>query len=178
MKAKRKRRPRRKRIGKVSYFFHHGSWWVYYLDGKRQVRRRTGPDEQVAERLAAQVNAQLATAAPTMFSFSPLTVSELCRLFLDHHEDVLRSSLATVSRYRTALKHFEDFSSRQRGAISAHEVQADEFVRFLRSVEVAPNGHPRATRRKLRDKGVRFIPSFYSQLRDGRGFRMALRPER
>jgi len=39
VKAKRKRRPRRKRIGKVSCFFHHGSWWIYYLDGMRQVRR-------------------------------------------------------------------------------------------------------------------------------------------
>ena len=52
MAVKRKRRPQRKRIGKVSYYFHHGAWWVYYLDGERQVRRRTGPDEQVAEQLA------------------------------------------------------------------------------------------------------------------------------
>ena len=84
MAVKRKRRPQRKRIGRVSYYFHHGSWWVYYLDGERQVRRRTGPDENTAEAIAAQVNAQLATAAPTMFSFSPLTVSELCQQFLDH----------------------------------------------------------------------------------------------
>ena len=137
--------------------FHHGSWWVYYLDGKRQVRRRTGPDEKVAEQLAAQVNAQLTTAAPTMFSFAPVTVPELCRRFLDHHEHVLRSSLATIRRYRAALKHFEDFSSHHRGVVSAHEVQADEFVRFLRSIEVAPNGHPHAARRQLRDKGVRYI---------------------
>lgn len=28
MGVKRRRRPTRKRVGKVSYFFHHGSWWV------------------------------------------------------------------------------------------------------------------------------------------------------
>jgi integrase len=72
MKAKRTRRPRRKRIGRVSCYLHHGAWWVYYKDGDRQVRRRTGPDEEIAEAIAAQVNAQLATAAPTMFSFTPL----------------------------------------------------------------------------------------------------------
>jgi hypothetical protein len=82
-------------MGKVSYYFHHGSWWVYYLDGERQVRRRTGPDEQTAAAIAAQVNAELATAAPTMFSFQPLPVGELSQQFLDHHEHVLRSSVAT-----------------------------------------------------------------------------------
>ena len=157
MAVKRRRRPRRKRIGKVSYYFHHGAWWVYYLDGERQVRRRTGPDEQVAEQLAAQVNAQLATAAPTMFSFTPVTVPELRQEFLDHHEHVLRSSVATIRRYRTALHHLEDFAARSRGPVQAHQVDAERFVRYLRSIDVAPNGHKNAARRKLRDKGVLFI---------------------
>ena len=38
-----------------------------------------------------------------------------------------------------------------------HDLQPDQFAAYLRAVEVAPNGHPRAVRRKLRDKGVRFI---------------------
>ena len=157
MAVKRKRRPQRKRVGKVSYYFHHGSWWVYYLDGQRQVRRRTGPDEQVAEQLAAQLNAQLTTAAPTMFSFSPLAVPELSRQFLDHHEHVLRSSVATIRRYRSALKHLEDFATRSRGQTQAHDIDPDRFVRYLRTIDVAPNGHKNAVKRKLRDKGVLFI---------------------
>ena len=157
MRAARKRRPRRRRIGKVSYYFHHGSWWVYYLDGQRQVRRRTGPDEEAAEAIAAQVNAQLTTSAPTMFSFAPLTVPELCQRFLDHHEHVLRSSLATVRRYRTAIQHLENFASRGAKDVPAHQIDADRFVKYLRSLHVAPNGHPHAVRRKLRDKGVQFI---------------------
>jgi len=155
--AKRKRRPQRKRIGKVSYFFHHGSWWIYYLDGERQVRRRTGPEEQFAEQLAAQLNAQLTTAAPTMFSFSPLAVPELCQQFLDHHEHVLRSSVVTICRYRTAVKHLEDFAARSRRQTQAHEIDSDRFVRYLRTIDVAPNGHKNAAKRKLRDKGVLFI---------------------
>ena len=157
MAAKRRRRPQRKRVGKVSYFYHHGSWWVYYLDGERQVRRRTGPDEKAAEAIAAQVNAQLTTAAPTMFSFTPLTVPELNHQFLDHHEHVLRSSVATIRRYRTALKHLEDFANRVRGLVQAHQIDADRFIRYLRTIDVAPNGHKNATKRKLRDKGVLFI---------------------
>jgi integrase len=157
VKAKRRRRPRRKRIGKVSYYLHHGAWWLYYLDGERQVRRRIGPDEQAAEQLAAQLNAQVTTTAPTMFSFSPLAVPELCQQFLDHHEHVLRSSVATIRRYRSALKHLEDFAARSRGLTQAHDIDPDRVVRYLRSIDVTPNGHKNAARRKLRDKGVLFI---------------------
>ena len=92
-----------------------------------------------------------------MFSFTPLTVGELCRQFLDDHEHIRRSSLATICRYRAALKHLEDFATQSGGNRPAHEVQADNFVRFLRSIHVAPNGHRNAKRRALKDKGVRFI---------------------
>ena len=146
MASSRRRKPRRKRIGQVSYYLHHGGWWVYYKDGERQVRRRAGDDEALAEQVAAQVNAQLATAAPTMFSFTPLTVPELCQQFLDHHEHVLRSSLATIRRYRAGLSIWRT-SPPARGNPPAHEIQADRFVRFLRSTEVAPNGHAHAKRR-------------------------------
>jgi integrase len=169
VQCSRTRRPRRKRIGRVSYYFHHGAWSVYYKDGDRQVRRRTGPDEQMAEQTAAQVNAQLATAAPTLFSFTPVTVPELCRRFLDHHEHILRSSLATIRRYRAALKHLEDFATRTDGNAPSHEIQADQFVRFLRSIQVAPMpcGFPRCLHggQKQRDKHDKVTTSNSARLK-------------
>ena len=39
----------------------------------------------------------------------------------------------------------------------AHEVQAEAFTRYLRSLEVSPNGHPHTARRRLRDRGIQFI---------------------
>ena len=39
----------------------------------------------------------------------------------------------------------------------AHEVQPDAFAAYLRAALVAPNGHPNAVRRRLRDKGVQYI---------------------
>jgi len=157
MPRAKRRRTRRKRVGSVSYYFHHGAWWVYYRDGRRQVRRRVGQSEQAAGQLAAQVNAQLPTGVPTPFSFTPLTVGELRSRFLDHHEHVLRSSLATVRRYRAATAHLEEFVNRAGRSIPAHEVRPDQFVRYLRSIKVAPNGHRNAARRRLRDKGVTYI---------------------
>ena len=103
-KRSRRKNPHRKRVGKVSYYQHHGGWHVYYRDGNRQVRRRAGDTEESAAQVAAQVNAQLAVTAPTMFSFTPLSVQELRRKFLDHHEHVLRSTLATVIFYAQGVK--------------------------------------------------------------------------
>jgi hypothetical protein len=57
-----------------------------------------GNSEQLAAQIAAEVNGQLAAAAPTMFSFVPISIAELRRRFIDHHEEVLGSSLATVRR--------------------------------------------------------------------------------
>lgn len=150
--------PRRRRIGHVSYYVRHGSWHIYYRDGARQVRRKVGETEEIAAQTAALVNAQLTASAPTLFSFTPVPIAELRQRFLDHHELVLRSSLATVRRYRTATQHLEEFA-RISGRTNkpAHELDAEQFVRHLRSIRVAPNGHAHTARRPLRDKGIRFI---------------------
>ena len=70
----------------------------------------------------------------------------------------MRSSLATISRYRAATQHLEDFCIQQLGpAKQAHQLDGEQFLRYLRTLRVAPNGHPHTPRRALRDKGIRFI---------------------
>jgi integrase len=156
--SRRKRVPsRRFHVGKVSAYLHHGAWWLYYRDGGQPVRRKVAQAKEEAEQVAAQVNAQLSSGAPTLLSFRPATVPELRRQFLAYHEHVLKSSVGTLLRYRAATMHLEDFAARLPGPPLAHEVRPDAFAAYLRQVEVAPNGHPHAARRRLRDKGVRFI---------------------
>jgi len=65
--------------------------------------------------------------------------------------------LATVRRYRAATRHLEDFVARRGQTVPAHQVDADGFVRYPGAVRVAPNGHPNSPRRRLRDKGKRYI---------------------
>jgi len=65
----------------------------------------------------------------------------------------LRSSLATVRRYRTATRHLENFAGNQ----PAHQVDVDQFVRYLRKIKVAPNGHSNTALRPLLDKGISYI---------------------
>src|SRR5262249_40074867 len=83
--------------------------------------------------------------------------AELRQQFLDYHEHVLKSSVATVRRYRAATGHLEDFVAQQARPPLAHEVRPDAFAAHLRHVEVAPNGHRNTAKRRLRLKGIQFI---------------------
>lgn len=158
MPARRRgRRCTRARIGRVSVYFHHQAWWVYFREHGRQVRRRIGSEQPEAERVAAEINAQITRSAPSLFSFSPVSVAALRDGFLRHHEDVLRSSPATVARYGTATAHLVDFMSDQAQTAAAHEIDATSFVRFLRTRLIAPNGHAASEKRLLRDTGVQFV---------------------
>jgi integrase len=121
------------------------------------VRNKVSESRGEAEQVAAQVNAQLVQRAPTLLSFQPVSVPDLRRQFLDHHEHVLKSAVGTLSRYRAATKHLEDFVIGLPRQPQAHEVSPDSFAAYLRRIEVAPNGHANASKRRLRDKGVRFI---------------------
>ena len=155
--AKSPRGSKRNRVGNVGVYLHHGSWWIRFREHGKLVRRCVAADREAVLRVAAEINAQLACAAPTLFSFTPIFVAALVAEFLRHHEEVLRSTTATVGRYRAALAHLVHFVDRFAKAPQAHQIRADEFVAYLRTIEVAPNGHAKARRRPLRDKGVRYI---------------------
>jgi hypothetical protein len=157
MCSRKRASPTRCRVGRVSLYFHHGAWWLYYRDGGKPVRRRVAQTREEAEPVAAQVNAQLTSGAPTLLAFTPINLTELRQQFLAYHENVLRSSVATVRRYRAATQHLEDFARRQPKPPQAHEFRPDAFATYLRAVEIAPNGHPNTAHRRLRDKGVQFI---------------------
>ena len=153
----RRRRSRRIRIGNVSVYEHHGSWWIYFRENGKPIRRRVGEDPDEAKAVGARVNAQLAATQPTLFSFEAVSVRDLVGRWLGHHEHVLRSSVATCNRYRTAADHLIEFTDEAHPSAHAHEINAERLVAHLRTVQVAPNGHPNTRRRRLSDKGVKFI---------------------
>jgi len=150
-------RSARQRVGRVSYYPHHGGWYVYYREHAQVVRRRVAATEADAERVASQINGQLAVQSPSLLGFQPIGVAALRQKFLDHHEHVLRSSLATIERYRAATQHLENFAVTQASGCAAHALPVEALVAYLRRLHVAPNGHANARRRPLRDKGIHFI---------------------
>ncbi len=152
-----KKRRGRSRVGQVSLYAHHGAWWIYYREDGVVRRRRIGADYENARRVAAEINSQLTSARPTLFSFVPVSIEELVRRWLDHHEMGRNSSLATIRRYRAATQHLLNFAGIRGSTIGGHEIAPDAFVRYLRTIRVSSNGHSNTTKRPLRENGIRFI---------------------
>ena len=148
------------RVGKVAVYLRGKVWYLCYHESGQRRRPRVGHDRELARQLAAQTNAQLEVHTPTALSFEPISIAELRERWLHYHEHVLRSSVATVQRYRTASAHLLNFTSQaQPISQAAHfrAAHAEVFGAHLRRIKVAPNGHLHARKRPLRDKGVKYI---------------------
>lgn len=148
------------RVGKVQAYLRGKVWYLCYHDSGKRRRPRVGADKEGARQLAAQINAQLATGAPALLSFEPISIPDLREQWLRHHELVLRSSVRTVARYRTATEHllrYLEVNPLGRYASHFRINNAEAFVRHLRSIKVASNGHPNTAKRLLMDKGITFV---------------------
>jgi integrase len=147
------------RVGSVKGYLRNHVWYLCYHEQGQRRRPRIGPDREVARQLAAEINGQLATGAPAALSFEPLAIPELRHRWLEHHELVLRSSVQSIERYRTATDHLIRFLDQRpiRHASHLTTAIAEEFVRHLRIIRVSPNGHCNTTKRPLLDKGIRYI---------------------
>jgi integrase len=147
------------RIGKVTGYLRGRVWYLCYFEHGQRKRPRVGPDRDAARQLAARVNDQLESGAQSAFSFEPLSITALRDRWLEHHDQVRRSSVHSVNRYRTATDHLIRFLEKRplRHAGLFTGTLAVEFVRHLRSVRVSPNGHPNTPKRPLLDKGVRYV---------------------
>ena len=148
------------RVGRVQAYLRGRVWYLRYQEEGQRRQPRVGPDRQAARQLAAEINAQLEVGAPSALGFEPLSIPELRERWLANHEHVRRSSLQTIRRYRAATEHLIDFVTRVRPLRRVSDFRsshAEEFVRHLRSRQVAPNGHCNASKRRLRDKGIKYI---------------------
>jgi integrase len=110
--------------------------------------------------LAAEINSQLESGAPSTLGFEPISIPELRDRWLDQHENIRRSSLHTIRRYRSSTQYLIRFIEEERPLKRASDFlpkHAEEFVRYLRTRKVAPNGHKNGRKRHLKDCGVKFI---------------------
>jgi len=148
------------RIGRVRVYLRGRVWYLCYHEGGRRHQPRVGPDRDTARQMAAEINAQLEIGAPSALRFQPISAAELRQRWLDYHEHVRRSSVATVGRYRRATEHLLRFLAEVRPLRRVSDFRAchaEEFVRYLRALRVPIGGPPERPRRPLRDAGLRFI---------------------
>lgn len=145
------------RVGNVQGYLRGSVWYLCYHE---QGRPRVGPDKDVARQMAVQINGQLEIGAPSSLSFEPISLTEPREKWLARHEHVLRSSIQTIRRYRTATEHLIRYGQDVRPikvVSNFHASHAEDFVRYLRTIRVAPNGHPNSAKRPLLDKGIQYI---------------------
>src|SRR5262249_28708869 len=118
------------RVGKVLAYLRGKVWYLCYHEHGQRRRPRVGPDKEAARQLAAQVSPHLHPGAPAAVSFEPISILELRRDWLEQHEQVLRSSVQPISRYRTATDHLLRFLETRpvRHASHFHSSHAEEFV--------------------------------------------------
>jgi len=156
-KSSRRAQKERHRVGKVTVYFRKPSWWIYYYENGKTRRIRIGRDREEAERHAAEVNAQITCGVRSTFQFEKVKIEDLVRRWLEHHELVKRSAMRTVNRYRTAIAHLTRFIEERRPSLTMDTLTvpiAEEFVKFLRTVRISPNGSPNAKKVLMRDRGV------------------------
>ncbi len=148
------------RVGLVRAYRRGKIWYLCYRENGRRQQPRIGSDRDAARQSASEINAQLEVGIPSALGLEPVSVPELRQRWLDHHEHVRRSSVRTIERYRAATNHFLRFVADVkplRRVSDFKAIHAEEFVRHLRSLKVAPNGHPNASQKRLRDNSVKYI---------------------
>ena len=148
------------RIGRVRAFRRGRVWYLGYYEHGLRRQPRVGPERELAPPDGCGNQRPTRSRRPSALGFQPISIPDLRRRWLDYHEHVRRSSVHTIRRYRSATEHFLEFVRivRPLSRVSDFRSQhAEEFVRFLRTKKVAPNGHRKARRRPLRDAGIRFI---------------------
>ena len=147
-------------VGKVHAHLRGRIWYLRYSENGLRKQPRVGPDRDHARQMAAEINSQLENSVPSTLGFEPLTIIELRNRWLGRHEDVRRSSLSTISRYRNATEYLIRFLTSEcpvRRVSEFRPAHAEQFVRYLRSLRVSPNGHNHSRKRPLRDAGVKYI---------------------
>lgn len=148
------------RVGDVCCYLRGRVWYVRYQEHGRRRQVRAGTNRDSVRRLASEINTQLEFGNAATTSFEPITIADLRDRWLEHHEHVLRSSVATIKRYRTATRHLIGFIEDEavpKRASNFSSVHAEQFVHHLRQLKVSPNGHANTQRRTLRDAGLKYI---------------------
>jgi integrase len=148
------------RVGKVKAYQRNKVWYLCYYENGLRRRPKVGTDRDSTKQMAAQINAQLETGAPALLSFENISITDLRERWLQNHEQVLRSSVQTIRRYRAATEHLLNFVNKVKTVRHASQLRvthAEEFTAYLRALKVSPNGHANSEKRALLDKGIKFI---------------------
>ncbi len=147
------------RLGKVSIYRRGKSYWLYYRDSGRSVRKKIDGSLATARATASQVNVHLEQGHASPFSFQTKPITQTVNDFIEHCKDVRGLRIRSVRRYKAALDHFLEFINTKLHLNNIDQVKAaivDEFVRWMRRKERARSGEKNGKKDKYKTNGIVF----------------------
>lgn len=150
------------RLGKVSIYRRGRSYWIYFRDKGRSIRKKIDGNLAVARATASQVNVHLEQGRSSPFSFQTKPISQVVENFLEHCRAVRGLRIRSVRRYRAALDHFLEFVNTRPNLNNIDQVKestVEEFVRYLRRKKRVRSGEKTGPRDKYKTGGIVFILS-------------------
>jgi len=150
------------RLGKVSIYRRGRSYWIYFRDKGRSIRKRIDGNLAVARATASQVNVHLEQGRSSPFSFQTKPIVQVVENFLEHCRVIRGLRVRTVRRYRAALDHFLEFVNTRPNLNNIDQVKestVEEFVRYLRRKKRVRSGEKTGPRDRYKTGGIVFILS-------------------
>lgn len=150
------------RLGKVSIYRRGRSYWIYFRDKGRTIRKKIDGNLAVARATASQINVHLEQGRSSPFSFQTKPISQVVNDFIEHCRVVRSLRIRSVQRYRAALDHFLDFVNTKphlRNIDQVKESTVEEFVRYLRKLKRVRSGEKTGPQGKYKTGGIVFILS-------------------
>lgn len=150
-----------KRIGKVTIYKRGLTYYLYYREDGRSIRRSVDGNLATAEATAFKVSAALAEHRPSPLGYQRTSPTAMVTAFLDAATNVQQLALRTQDRYRAALDRFLEYA-RDAGVTyidAVTETSVEGFVRWLRGQRRPRNGMrvKKATVEAYATGGIRFI---------------------
>ena len=150
------------RLGKVTIYRRGSSYWLYFRDGGRSIRKKVDGNLATARATASHVNVHLEQGRTSPFSFQTKPIAQVVNDFLEHCRDVRGLRIRSVRRYRAALDHFLDFVNSKphlRNIDQVKESTVDEFVSYMRKLKRVRSGEKTGPKDKYKTGGIVFILS-------------------
>lgn len=150
------------RLGKVSIYRRGNSYWIYFCDDGKTVRKKIDGDLAASKATASQVNVHLEQNRPSQFNYQTKSVATVVDDFLDHCELARGLRVRTVRRYRAALDHFVNFIKNKPNLYNIDQVKesiVDEFVRYMHDKKRVGSGEKNGHRANYTATGIAFILS-------------------
>jgi len=137
------------------------SFFLYYRENGKSVRRRVEGNLAVARATPTKVAGALDEERPSPIGFRKVDPATLVSEFVAYTANVQNLALRSQDRYRAALERFVEFAQ-ERGIKSIDHVGAatvEDFVAWLRTRTRARNGHENAKKSGYKTGGIQFILS-------------------